>query len=634
MKYLLIRIFALVSLLSATVTWAAPVWLDVDWNIVSSEPEASYYLAEPMVESDGVWPVSVYFQGGEILNFKGTLNSADISTGKSVGDYEIYRENGNLLTTGSRNDKGQYEGLTRLYDENGVLIEEADFLAGKRHGINRSFYPDGSVEEEYTNRNGIKEGENIHYFADGTVSHRFHFVDGKSDGVQWYYYPSGAIRYKVHYKMDKVHGEYTSYYKNGQLSHQLPYVNDKQEGVGYSYNEKGFVYLETPYKKGQKHGVVRGWHVEGKLRYEENYVAGKQHGAVTHYYESGNLERVNHLVKGKQRGTQRFYFDQTDALQEESIINDHGDVTSKLRFNKDGDINYEYVASYLNQREISDEKKYRDGVLISRIQTNAQKKWELEERFDNNGQLTRRSEEVNGKRNKAFIQLDVYTNNIETTHYQHGVRHGKRLVVSSTGEPVESGTYHQGKKSGAWVMHFDGTVRTENYNRKGQLHGELTQVNASGQQTTSEHYLNGKRHGLTENYNNQGMLLAKGNYVGGQRDGQWQHQEDYEYDVVIWSGEYQQGNKVGKWFAQSAAGYELGRQQFDTQGRKQGTFYYFGESGDVKRVERYVDGELDGDVDTYGTDGHIYETQRYDMGTYVKNNDEDNSSSFLFRDDK
>ncbi|MDD1793029.1 hypothetical protein LRP50_07800 [Enterovibrio sp. ZSDZ42] len=634
MQSILKHILPLVSLLSVSVAWAAPVWLDDDWNIVKTESQASYYLAEPLAERDGVWPVNVYFQGGEILNFEGTLNSADISTGKSVGAYKIYRENGNLLTTGSRNEKGQYEGLTRLYNENGVLIEEADFLAGKRHGINRSFYLDGSVEEEYTNRNGIKEGENIHYFEDGTVSHRFHFVNGKSDGLQLYYYPNGAMSYSVNYKMDKVHGEYASYYKNGQVSHRVNYVDDKTEGLGYSYNENGFLYLETPYQRGKKHGVVRGWHIEGKLRFEESYRDGKQHGAVTHYYESGNLKRTNNLVKGLQRGTQRTYFDQVDAVQEESIINNNGNVKSKTRFNKDGELTYEYVASYPNQREISDEKKYRDGVLISRIQTNAQKKWELEERFDNNGQLTRRSEEVNGKRNKAFIQLDVYTNNIETTHYKHGIRHGKRLVVSPKGEPVESGTYHQGKKSGAWVMHFDGTVRTENYNRKGQLHGELTQVNASGQQTTSEHYLDGKRHGLTENYNNQGMLLAKGNYVAGERDGQWQHQEDYEYDVVLWSGEYQQGNKVGKWFAHSEVGYELGRQQFDIQGRKQGAFYYFGESGNVKRVERYVDDELDGDVDTYGTDGDIYQTQSYDMGKYVRSNDEDDSSSFLFSDDK
>ncbi|MDD1782567.1 hypothetical protein LRP49_15450 [Enterovibrio sp. ZSDZ35] len=621
MQRLLVRSLVLASMFSALTVWASPIWLDDDWNIVKSESQASYYLREPLVERDGVWPVSVYFQGGEILNFEGTFNSGDISTGKSVGEYKIYHDNGNLLSTGSRNEKGQYEGLTRFYDENGVLTEEAEFVASKRHGITRTFYPSGQVEEEYTNKNGIVVGENLYYFEDGTVSHRFNYVDGKTDGRQLYYSRNGTVSYSVHHKMDRVHGEYTSYYENGQVSHRVNYVNDKREGIGYSYSENGFLYLETAFRNDKKHGVVRGWYAEDKLRYEENYAYGKQHGSVTHYYASGNLKRVNYLVKGIQVGSQRSYFDRVDAVQEAANINKDGEVTDRVRFNEEGAKTYEYVASFKNKKRISDEKEYRNSVLVSRIQENEHKKWQLEERFDEEGNLTRREEEVAGKRHNVFIQIDVFTDNVETTHYKHGVRHGKYFVVTPVGDTIESGTYYNGKKSGSWVWHFDGIVRTENYNRKGQLHGELTSINADGRQTVSEQYRNGQLHGLTENYSDEGGLLAKGNYIDGKRDGQWQHQEEYEYDVRIWSGEYQDGIKVGKWFARSGAGYEMGREQFDELGRKQGAFYYFGESGNLKLIVRYVDDERDGNTDSYGTDGKIYYSEIYSMGSLVMSDD-------------
>ncbi|WP_194436606.1 toxin-antitoxin system YwqK family antitoxin [Vibrio fluminensis] len=585
MKRLFVRTLVLVCMLGAPMVYASPIWLDDDWNVVKSESQASYYLREPLVERNGLWPVSVYFQGGKILNFEGTFNSGDITTGKSVGAYKIYHANGNLLSEGSRNEKGQYEGLTRIYDQDGVLIEEADFLAGKRHGIHRTFYPNGQVKAEYTNKNNIAAGE------------------------------------------------YVSYYKNGQVSYRVNYVSGMQEGPGYSYSENGFLYLETTFRKGKKHGVVRGWYSEDQLRFEKNYREGKQHGAMTHYYESGNLQRINHLVKGKQIGSQRSYFDQIDAVQEKTEISKDGEVVSKYRFNKDGVKTYEYTASFTNKKRISDEKKYSGNVLISRIQENRLKKWKLEERFDKEGSLTRREEVVAGKRHNAFIQVDVFTNNLETTHYKQGTRHGSFSIVTPLGKTIQKGTYVNGKKSGTWTWHYDGIVRNENYNRKGELHGELSVFGANGEQMVSEHYLNGLQHGHTENYSDNGELLAKGNYIRGNRDGQWQHQEEYESDVRIWSGEYHNGKKVGKWFARSSAGYETGRQQFDEQGRKQGAFYYFGDSGNLKLIERYVDDVQHGNSDSYGTDGKIHYTETYKMGEFVMSEEKNGSTNFLLGGD-
>lgn len=596
----------LMPLMMISTVSAAPIWLDDDWNIVKSEAQASYYLAEPLTKAENGWPVTVYFQGGDVVNFKGTFNSGDISTGKSIGAYEIYYDNGYLLSSGSRNSKGQYEGLTRFYDDEGVLTQEATFVAGKEEGVGRLFYSNGGVEEEYTILGGDRVGEDVHYYKDGNVWQRHRFVDGKSHGIQEAFYRDGSPRQQSNYVMGSQHGEYTSYHENGQVSYQIRYENDQPTGVGRSYHEDGLLYLEITYGNGKKNGPERGWHTKDQLRFEKHNIDGKLQGVTTEFYPSGNTKSIEHYEKGRRRGQQIEYYDQADLVKTETLINSKGEKTLQIHFDKNGDKTVHYTASYQNGHQIDDQKKYRHRMLVERKQSDSKKKWQLKEQFNESGKLTQRIEKVNGKYHNAYVLLDIYSDNIETTHYKNGVRNGKRSVITPTGKTIESGAYFKGKKTGEWQHHYNGLIRSESYNRKGQLHGEVSEVDANGMRLTWEHYRNGKQHGYTENYAKTGALLAKGKYLNDQREGQWQHQEEYEFDVVIWSGKYQRGKKVGKWFAHSAAGYELGRQQYDQQGRKQGTFYTFEEYGALKRIERYKDDEPIGQFEYYSTDGKMY----------------------------
>ncbi|EGU36374.1 hypothetical protein VII00023_01805 [Vibrio ichthyoenteri ATCC 700023] len=606
----LIALLTLSSSLAANTTETdSPIWLDDDWNIVKTEAQARYYLAQPLAEKQGVWPVTVYFQGGNIVNFKGTFNSGDISTGKSVGEYEIYHDNGHLLSTGSRNAKGQYEGLTRLYNDEGVLTQEATFVAGKEEGVGRRFYPSGAVEEEYTILGGERVGEDVHYYEDGNVWQRHRFIDGKAHGIQKTFYRDGSLRQLSTRAMGQRQGEHTNYYENGQISYQVTYLNDQPTGVALSYQEDGVLQLEVTFKNGKKNGLERSWYGQDQLRSERHNVDGKAHGVVTHYYDSGNTKSVENYVEGRRQGRQLTFYDLPDVVKSDSQINEHRDKTAETRFDEHGVMTYQYVATYHEKQRSSDEKKYRDSSLVAREQTDTKRKWRLNEKFDKHGKLIQRIEKVNGKYHNAYVTLDTYRDNLETTHYQNGVRSGKYSVVSLEGNLIDNGTYFKGKKTGVWQHRYNGLTRSESYNRKGQLHGEVSEVDANGKRLTWEHYRNGKQHGYTENYAKTGALLAKGKYLNDLREGQWQHQEEYEFDVVIWSGKYRKGKKVGKWFAHSAAGYELGRQQYDQQGRKQGAFYIFEEHGALKRIEHYKDDEPVGEFEYYGTDGQIYQSQ-------------------------
>ncbi|MFA0413345.1 hypothetical protein AB4520_06000 [Vibrio renipiscarius] len=597
----------LIPLLSAFMVSAAPVWLDDDWNIVKSEDQASYYLTEPLAENNGKWPVTVYFQGGDIVNFKGSLNSGDISTGKSVGEYEIYYDNGQLMSSGRRNAKGEYEGLTKFYNEEGVLTQEGTFVAGKEQGMGRLYYASGGIEEEYTILDGHRVGGDVHFYEDGSVWQKHRFASGKTHGIQETFYRDGSLRQKSHYVMGMRHGEYTSYYENGQVSYHINYVNDQPSGLGRSYHEDGLLYLEIAYENGKKNGLERGWHTKEQLRFEKHNLDGRLHGVATNYYPSGNKKSVENYNKGNRRGEQIEFYDQVDLVKSKRVFNSQGRKTSEMFLAEDGNKTFDYLASFQKDHQITDAKTYRDGTLTIRRQEDTKKKWQLDEEFDSQGKVIQRLEYVNGKRENAYIVMDSYNDSMVTTHYKKGVPNGVYLIESTSGELIESGTYLKGKRTGLWQYFYNGIIHSENYNRQGKLHGEVAMVEKeSGKRVKWEHYRNGILHGDTENYSQYGTLLAKGKYVDGKRDGPWLHQEDYEPDVVIWSGTYDKGNKVGAWFAHSEAGYELGREQFDQQGRRQGAFYYFAEHGALKRIVRFVDDEQNGETEYYSTNGKIY----------------------------
>jgi antitoxin component YwqK of YwqJK toxin-antitoxin module len=54
--------------------------------------------------------------------------------GKMIGDWKWYRENGELMQTGSFDLDEQKCGRWTRYQENGKLYDEGEFLAGKKVG--------------------------------------------------------------------------------------------------------------------------------------------------------------------------------------------------------------------------------------------------------------------------------------------------------------------------------------------------------------------------------------------------------------------------------------------------------------------------------------------------------------------
>ena len=124
---------------------------------------------------------------------------------------------------------------------------------------------------------------------------------------------------------------------------------------------------------------------------------------------------------------------------------------------------------------------------------------------------------------------------------------------SSTGKLISQGDMNGQAFIGKWMYYHnktDAVMSTENYNDKGELHGEKLVYYENGQVAEKSNYINGKQeglsiwysekavvlkeflyendelHGLSKYYDNKGQLIAEGSYKRGQKHGVWKYYTD------------------------------------------------------------------------------------------------------------
>ncbi len=561
MRYLYLLLYLFSSLIQAEM-----IWLDQDWNPVKSETEAKFYIKGPLIEQNGLWPVTAYYVGGETVRFKGTNNHPDVAQAKSVGDYQYFYENGQLEAIGKRNNSGELEGEMLVFYRTGELLGKYQHLAGQHHGKHETF------------------------FVDGKPKRVFHMVDDKLNGEDIYYYEEGGVYRSQEYVNGEKHGKERYYSKDGFLFYEYNYANGKQHGMAMEFFRAGHKAYEKNFHHGLKHGVERYWKENGHLSQETYYINGKEDGESRGYDDEGRLRYFNNYKQGKKVGIQLTYHYHSEVLSRKEEFDDKGRMTFQESFNKEGGKYYEQINNYQDGHVITDTKTFRDGLLIKREQQDKAKNWQLVTRFDKEtGELIKRHETLNDQKNN--LQVIRFRNGaIETSNYQHGKRHGEYSKESKDSTVVTKGQYANDKQVGQWYYNDKDLKQTYYYNQAGKLEGEFRQVTADSSDLIKlAHYRNGELHGSYEHYfPNSKLTEEKGEFINGKRHGAWQKLvKSFPYE--LWIGEYQDGKPVGDWRTVSDFGYTLSRGQYDSQGRKQGTFYYFAENGLLEKVERYLD---------------------------------------------
>lgn len=172
-----------------------------------------------------------------------------------------------LETTESKNDRGQAERWQRRKD---TKVKE---------GLFQRFSPEGVLLEE------------AHYLADSL------------DGERKYFSASGVLEIIEHYQNHKIHGKFQSFYPTGQVKIEQDFVQGALTGLSIRYHLNGKVQEKVQLKDNVENGPFSEYHENGNLKTEGTYLPneegdGVEAGELKEYDEAGQLIRIADCTNG------------------------------------------------------------------------------------------------------------------------------------------------------------------------------------------------------------------------------------------------------------------------------------------------------------------------------------------------
>ena len=252
--------------------------------------------------------------------------------GKLHGEQKTSHPSGTLHTS-IVYDKGDLHGLKSMWDQNGNLLEEANYVNGKlngrffekaqdgkeivfhykdnrREGLHEVDYP----SHEYFGRvkaleinfvNDVAEGEALEYNEAGIKIATTPYLHGAKEGVARIFSPKGQLMMSIEFHGDKRNGPSLQYYPDGKLFVEGSFVDDLKQGEEKTYFENGKLAKSIPYKKGNTDGLYKEWTDQGVLTFEAEFKDGKRHGKFNKFFENGKPYLLQTFADDELHGVKR-----------------------------------------------------------------------------------------------------------------------------------------------------------------------------------------------------------------------------------------------------------------------------------------------------------------------------------------
>jgi antitoxin component YwqK of YwqJK toxin-antitoxin module len=254
--------------------------------------------------------------------------------GQMHGEERTYYQDGKLQTIVSY-FHGAVDGKRQVFDAQGNLIEEANYVRGKLEGSYFQKTPEGrELLAHY--HNNLKNGPHLIFHPVNQKGEKFKavetffendqiegivyeysdrgkkiaetpYVHGKKEGLAKIYSADSKISITVEFSADKKSGLATQYAPNGALFRTTSYIDDLKNGEEVTYHENGKVATVFNYHNDQLNGIAYGWSPEGILTFEAEYMDGLRHGKLNKYYEDGKPYLEQMFAYDKLEGEKRKY---------------------------------------------------------------------------------------------------------------------------------------------------------------------------------------------------------------------------------------------------------------------------------------------------------------------------------------
>lgn len=132
------------------------------------------------------------------------------------------------------------EGLYQKTDEQGRLIEEANYRNDSLHGLRVLYFEDGDTMSVEHYEKGLFEGWFRSYYENGQLEVEGLYENNVMTGLWNRYYPDGQLMEEVTFKNNSENGPFKEYHSNGKLKAVGGYLDgDNEHGELKLYDENG-----------------------------------------------------------------------------------------------------------------------------------------------------------------------------------------------------------------------------------------------------------------------------------------------------------------------------------------------------------------------------------------------------------
>jgi len=350
-------------------------------------------------------------------------------------------------------ENGLENGLTRVYDTAGIIIEMVTYKKGfivdrerinrydsqgLKHGKWKTFYEDGSIYSEGNYKHGMKHGYFKEYDIEGSLLSAAKYINDEKQvnvaelkklDVQREYYPSGKVKIQATYKDDKPEGIWREYSEEGEIEKSYIFKNGVVIGEG----------IVT--EMGVKDGFWKEYYVNGQLKAEGDYKNDRRVGEWKYFHRNGKLEQIGaYLDDGTLDGPWKWY--------------------------------------------------YESGIT-----------WREEVYYE-------------GKIDGMYVEYDDLGNIITKGEFIEGLEEG--FWFYELGDHREEGNFTEGLRSGEWKYYYnDGSTQFEGRFIEGNPHSRHIYYWSNGKKKDEGNYVMGIKHGEWTSYNLDGTPFLVTTYQNG-----------------------------------------------------------------------------------------------------------------------
>lgn len=232
----------------------------LDYWFKKCEPHQAHYIRVAFKEGDWWHVQDIYAQTGTL--YKDGLYSDDSMT---VGEGMIffYHPNGKLEKK-ARHIKGKLEGLVKIYDTAGHLVDSGIYSKGIPKKARYKWDSDGKLvfKGEY-DEEGYGVGHEWEYYADGKISAVGNTAVGaKRDSIWTFYYPTGVMSAQDFYdkgsKMGRICYDEKGEKYEATCEDAPAQPVEKPETINGRFSQRYSDMKESNYKINQSTGSMSG----------------------------------------------------------------------------------------------------------------------------------------------------------------------------------------------------------------------------------------------------------------------------------------------------------------------------------------------------------------------------------------